>query len=70
MKNSKVYVYTWDCTKGGAKFYLGLGYIGKWLVPSIFKDYNPRATYQEYLKKFWGADIDVINKGVFVYPEI
>jgi len=70
VKNNKVYIYTWDCTKGGAKFYLGLGYIGKWLVPSIFKDYNPRAVYQEYLKRFQGVDIDVINKGVFVYPEV
>lgn len=69
IKNKKVYVYTWDCTRGGARFYLGLGYIGKWLHPSIFQDYSPREAYQEYLKRFQGVDIDVINKGVFVYPE-
>jgi ABC-type Fe3+-hydroxamate transport system substrate-binding protein len=69
IKNKKIYIYTWDCTRGGGRFYLGLGYIGKWLQPSIFQEYNPREAYQEYLKKFQDVDIDVINKGVFAYPE-
>jgi iron complex transport system substrate-binding protein len=69
VKNKKVYMITWDCTKGGGRFYLGMGYIGKWLQPEIFQDYNPREAYQEYLSEFQGAQVDVINKGVFVYPE-
>ncbi|HQI68921.1 MAG TPA: ABC transporter substrate-binding protein [Methanothrix sp.] len=69
VKNKKVYLFTWDCTKGGGRFYLGMGYLGKWLQPEIFQDYSPREAYQEYLKEFQNADVDVVNKGVFVYPE-
>ncbi len=69
VKNGAVYVFTWDCTKGGARFLLGIGDLGKWLQPEIFKDYNPRAAYQEYLNRFQKADVDVVNRGVFVYPE-
>ena len=69
VKNKNVYVFTWDCTKGGGRFYLGMGYLGKWLQPKIFQDYSPREAYQEYLKEFQGRDVDVVNKGVFVYPE-
>jgi hypothetical protein len=46
-----------------------MGYLGKWLQPEIFQDYSPREAYQEYLKEFQNADVDVVNKGVFVYPE-
>ena len=69
VKSKKVYLFTWDCTKGGGRFYLGMGYLGKWLQPEIFQDYSPREAYQEYLKEFQSADVDVVNKGVFVYPE-
>jgi|WetSurMetagenome_2_1015567.scaffolds.fasta_scaffold02261_5 iron complex transport system substrate-binding protein len=69
VKNKKVYMITWDCTKGGGRFYLGMGYLGKWLQPEIFKDYSPREAYQEYLDQFQRTKVDVINKGVFVYPE-
>jgi iron complex transport system substrate-binding protein len=69
VKDKKVFVFTWDCTRGGGRFYLGIGYLGKWLQPSIFKDYNPREAYQEYLKRFQEVDVDVLNRGVFVYPE-
>jgi iron complex transport system substrate-binding protein len=67
--SKKVYVFTRDCTRGGGRFYLGMGYLGKWLQPEIFQDYSPREAYQEYLNEFQGADVDVVNKGVFVYPE-
>lgn len=69
VKNGRVYIFTWDCTKGGGRFYLGMGYIGKWLQPQIFRDYSPREVYQEYLQKFQGVDVDVVSRGVFVYPE-
>lgn len=69
VKNKRVYIYTWDCTRGAARYFLGIGYIGKWLQPQIFEDYSPRDVYQEYLNRFQGVDIDVVNKGVFVYPE-
>lgn len=70
VKHDKVYVFTWDCIRGGARFYLGIGYIGKWLHPDIFKDYEPRSVYQEYLREIQGVNVDVVNKGVFVYPEV
>lgn len=69
VQDGMVYVFTWDCTKGGGRFYLGMGYLGKWLQPQMFNEYDPRQVYQEYLEKFQGADVDVINQGVFVYPE-
>jgi iron complex transport system substrate-binding protein len=43
--------------------------MGKWLHPQLFADYNPREAYQEYLTRFLGLDLDVVDKGVFVYPE-
>lgn len=58
-----------DCTKAGGSFYRGMGCLGKWLQPEIFQDYRPREAYQEYLNEFQGAQVDVVNKGVFVYPE-
>ena len=67
--NKRVDVYSWDTTRGGARYYLAIGYMGKWLLPKIWKDYNPREAYQEYLSRFQGVDIDVINKGVFAYTE-
>lgn len=67
--NKKVYIFTWDCTKGGGRFFLGMGYLGKWLQPEVFKDYSPREAYQEYLDLFQRTKVDVVNKGVFVYPE-
>jgi len=69
VQNRSVHVFTWDCTKGGARFFLGIGYLGKWLQPEIFRDYNPRQAYQEYLNRIQQVDVDVVNKGVFVYPE-
>jgi iron complex transport system substrate-binding protein len=69
VQDERVYVFTWDCTKGGGRFYLGMGYLGTWLQPQIFKEYDPRQVYEEYLEEFQGVDVDVINKGVFVYPE-
>ena len=69
VENKKVYIFTWDCTKGGGRFFLGMGYLGKWLQPEIFKDYSPREAYQEYLDQFQKTKVDVVNKGVFVYPE-
>jgi len=69
VQQKEVYAFTWDCTRGGARFFLGLGYLGKWLLPELFKDYNPREAYQEYLRNFQGLDLDVVNNGVFAYPE-
>jgi len=69
IKNKRVYVYSWDTTRGGARYFLAIGYLGKWLLPKVWEDFNPREAYQEYLKRFQGVDIDVINKGVFAYPE-
>ncbi len=56
-------------TKGEASLFLGMGYLGKWLQPVIFQDYNPRWVYQEYLERFQRVDVNVVDKGVFVYPE-
>ena len=67
--NGRVYVITWHMT-GGGKNFLGVAYEAKWYYPELFTDLNPKALHQEYLTRFQGLDIDLDEKGVFVYhPE-
>ncbi len=69
VKNEQVYVLTWDSTRGAARYFLALGYMAKWFHPELFGDLDPRATYQDYLNRYQGVDIDLDEQGVFVYPE-
>ena len=76
VKTGKVYVFS-----GYIVSYMGLGQAGgrqfihdayqaKWFHPKLFEDLDPKALHQEYLTRFQGVDIDLDEKGVFVYhPE-
>ena len=67
VENRKVYIIT-NHVIGGTKNFIGIGYMAKWFYPELFADLNPKAVHQEYLTRFQGLDIDLDEKGVFVYP--
>ena len=54
----------------GCRHFVAIAYMAKWFHPELFEDLDPKAIHQEYLTKFQGLDIDLEEKGVFVYhPE-
>ncbi|HID19399.1 MAG TPA: ABC transporter substrate-binding protein [Methanophagales archaeon] len=67
VENETVYIIT-NHVIGGTRNFIGIGYLAKWLYPELFSDLGPKAIHQEYLTKFQGLDIDLDEKGVFVYP--
>ena len=67
VENRKVYIITGHVF-GGTRCFIGIGYMAKWFYPELFADLNPKAVHQEYLTRFQGLDIDLDEKGVFVYP--
>jgi len=68
VKNGKVYILGWTVGSGTRDF-VGIGYMAKWFYPELFEDLDPKAIHQEYLTRFQRLDIDLDEKGVFVYPE-
>ena len=53
------------------RYFVGIAYMAKWFHPDLFEDLDPKAIHQEYLTRFQGLDIDLDEKGVFVYhPEL
>ena len=67
VENGEVYVIT-NHIIGGTRNFIGIGYMAKWFYPELFADLDPKAVHQEYLTRFQGLDIDLDEKGVFVYP--
>jgi iron complex transport system substrate-binding protein len=72
-KEGRVYVISnyIVCAYGeynGCNCLLQIVYMAKWFHPELFEDLDPRAIQQEYLTRFQGLDIDLNEKGVFVYP--
>ena len=67
VENEMVYIIT-NHVIGGTRNFIGIGYLAKWFYPELFADLNPKAVHQEYLTRFQGLDIDLDEKGVFVYP--
>jgi iron complex transport system substrate-binding protein len=53
----------------GCRQFVQIAYQAKWFHPELFEDLDPQAIHQEYLTRFQGLDIDLDEKGVFVYPE-
>ena len=53
----------------GCRQFAQVAYQAKWFHPDLFEDLDPQAIHQEYLTRFQGLDIDLDEKGVFVYPE-
>jgi iron complex transport system substrate-binding protein len=66
LKDGKVYIITHATVCGEL---ISISYHAKWFHPELFKVLDPKAIHQEYLTKFLGLDIDLDEKGVFVYPE-
>ena len=74
VKTGKVYVFnsyiTSSMRPAGARRFVLDAYQAKWFHPELFEDLDPKALHQEYLTRFQGLDIDLDEKGVFVYhPE-
>ena len=73
VKDGKVYVISNHLVSffpsSGCRNFIQVAYMAKWFHPDLFKDLDPKAIHQEYLTRFQGLDIDLDEKGVFVYPE-
>ena len=73
VKNEEVYIFTNIITssgpRSGARHFVCLCYLAKWFHPDLFEDLNPKAVHQEYITEFQELNIDLDEKGVFVYPE-
>ena len=76
VKEGKVYILSTYFVAGGGQGHSGVRsilqiiYHAKWFHPTLFEDLDPKAYHQEYLTRFQGLDIDLDEKGVFVYhPE-
>ena len=74
VKNGRVYIIANHLVsffpRAGCKQFLQIAYMAKWFHPELFEDLDPKAIHQEYLTRFQGLDIDLDEKGVFVYhPE-
>jgi iron complex transport system substrate-binding protein len=73
VREKQVYVLSGYLMYGGpcagCRGFLGTVYMAKWFHPELFEDLDPQAIHQEYLERFQGLDIDLDEKGVFVYPE-
>ena len=72
VKDGKVYIISGHFTFGhncGKRDFMRILYFAKWFHPDLFEDLDPKAIHQEYLTRFQGLDIDLDEKGVFVYPE-
>ena len=73
VREKQVYVLSGHFMYGGpyagCRGFLGTIYMAKWFHPELFEDLDPKAIHQEYLERFQGLDIDLDEKGVFVYPE-
>ena len=69
VKDGKVYIIAYLIYAGGRHF-VAVGYTAKWFYPDLFSDLDPKAAHQEYLTRFQGLNIDLDEKGVYVYhPE-
>ena len=73
VEEGKVYIITsyllTYMPNSGARGFLQPAYQAKWFHPTLFEDIDQKAIHQEYLTSFQGLDIDLDEKGVFVYPE-
>jgi len=63
------YITTWG-PSAGCRGFLSIAYMAKWFHPDLFADMDPETIHQEYLTEFQGLDIDLNEKGVFVYPSL
>ena len=74
VEDGEVYIVTVHLVSfypvSGCRSFVLIAYQAKWFHPELFEDLDPQAIHQEYLTRFQGVDIDLDEKGVFVYhPE-
>ncbi|NYT01667.1 MAG: ABC transporter substrate-binding protein [Methanosarcinales archaeon] len=50
------------------RYFIGIAYLAKWFHPQLFPDLDPEEIHQEYLTEFQGLDMDLQDRGVYVYP--
>jgi iron complex transport system substrate-binding protein len=73
VKTGNVYIITTEISStysNSCRSFLQVAYNAKWFHPDLFEDLDPQAIHQEYLSRFQGLDIDLDEKGVFVYPPL
>jgi len=63
IKNNNLYIIDRDITSG-PRWVVGHAYFAKCMHPELFTDINPEEWNQEYLKEFFGLDIN----GTWAYP--
>ena len=66
IKNKEVYLMSSELQN--KRYFIGLLYTAKILLPDLFKDMDPKALHQEYLTRFQNLSLDLNKQGVFVYP--
>jgi iron complex transport system substrate-binding protein len=64
VKNGNVYIFAFGELATSPRWPVALGYMAKWFYPEEFKDLDPQAFHQEWLKEWYGLEY----KGVYVYP--
>jgi len=69
VKNKRVYVLDGKSMTYSGSYILSIAYMAQLFYPELFKDFDPRAVHQEYLK-LQGLDYNLKDNGVFVYPSI
>jgi iron complex transport system substrate-binding protein len=67
VKNERVHVISGDFALG-PQMTIGAVVVAKWLYPELFRDLDPEAVHQEFLRDFMGVDYDLAEQGAFVYP--
>lgn len=67
VKNERVHVISGDFALG-PQMTIGSVVVAKWLYPELFRDLDPEAIHQEFLRDFMGVDYDLAEQGAFVYP--
>ncbi len=49
--------------------FIGVAYLAKWFHPGVFHDLDPEAIHREYISRFLKLRADLVQNGVFNYPD-
>jgi len=66
VKDKRVYMISSELQN--KRYFIGLLYTAKILLPDLFADVDPKALHQEYLTRFQKLNLNLDQQGVFVYP--
>lgn len=53
---------------GGPHFFVGVQYMAKWFYPDRCADLDPAGVHAEYLSRFQGLPVSIVETEIFVYP--